>query len=113
MGTTTVRKSSTPSSSPHYCSTGNCPGGEGLANLLSNGFVGDVYPVNPSAEEILGVQCHPSVTAINREIDLAVVVPPRPAVAGVIGQCAAERVSAVKPVILLKAGSSDAGELSE
>ena len=59
------------------------------------------------------MQCHPSVTAINREIDLAVVVPPRPAVAGVIGQCAAERVSAVKPVILLKAGSSDAGELSE
>jgi acyl-CoA synthetase (NDP forming) len=68
------------------------PRGQGLGRrfleaLQTPGFHGDVYAVNPNAEEILGVRCYPSVSAIGKPIDLAIVVTPPAAAAAVIEDC--------------------------
>jgi len=68
------------------------PRGQGLGRrfleaLQKPGFHGDVYAVNPNAEEILGVRCYPSVSAIGKPIDLAIVVTPPTAAAAVIEDC--------------------------
>ncbi|MEM0267706.1 MAG: CoA-binding protein, partial [Thermofilaceae archaeon] len=44
-----------------------------LRNILSSGFRGRVYAVNPNASEILGVKCYPSILDVPEPVDLAVV----------------------------------------
>ena len=39
-------------------------------------FLGRVYPVNPFADEILGIKCHEKVTDIAEAIDLAIIATP-------------------------------------
>ncbi|MEM3982516.1 MAG: CoA-binding protein [Thermofilum sp.] len=47
-----------------------------LRNILSGGFEGRVYPVNPSAEQVLGLQSYPSLSSIPDGVDVAVVCVP-------------------------------------
>jgi len=58
-----------------------------LKNLLQYGYKGKVYPVNPKADEILGLRAYPSVLDVPGEIDMAVVVVPVPVVARVLEEC--------------------------
>lgn len=51
-----------------------------LANLIRDGFPGEIVPVNPSADTILDLPCCSSVRALGRKIDLAVIVVPQPLV---------------------------------
>ncbi len=41
-------------------------------NLVSGGFEGDIYPVNPGRESVLGLKAYSSVSDIPGEVDLAV-----------------------------------------
>jgi len=41
-----------------------------LLELRRGRFPGDVFPVNPRYEEVLGLRCHPSLSAIGEEVDL-------------------------------------------
>jgi len=59
-----------------------------LANILGGGYEGDVYPVNPKADEILGLRVYPSVSQIPSDLDLVVVVVPAPFVPGVLREAA-------------------------
>ncbi|UCC69864.1 MAG: acetate--CoA ligase family protein [Armatimonadota bacterium] len=77
-----------------------------LRNMLSSGFEGAVYPVNPRAAEILGVKCYPSVSEINGPVDLAVVVVPAPVVVPVVEECGAKGVEAA---VVISAGFKEAG----
>jgi acetate---CoA ligase (ADP-forming) len=56
-------------------------------NLLDAGFAGPVYPVNPKATEIRGRTCYPSLSKVPAPVDLAVIVVPPAAVAGVVAEC--------------------------
>lgn len=48
-----------------------------LQNLITGGFQGEIYPVNPRAYEILGYKCYSSLKNLPVvEIDLVVVVVP-------------------------------------
>lgn len=58
-------------------------------NLRTGGYRGDVWLVNPRAAEIEGVVCHPSIAALPRAPDLAVVATPPHTVPGVIAELAA------------------------
>ncbi|MFF9689449.1 GNAT family N-acetyltransferase [Streptomyces sp. NPDC014623] len=69
---------------------GRRPGSVGrsvLRNLRRTGFPGPLYAVNPHAESIEQVHCHPSVAALPRVPDLAVLAVPAPAVPGVAEGC--------------------------
>ena len=77
-----------------------------LKNLIEHGFRGDIYPINPKAEEILGLTCYPSVVDVPAEIDLAVVVVPARFTPDVVEQCAEKKVPAL---IIITAGFKETG----
>ncbi len=82
-------------------------GHDTLKNLIDAGFEGPIYPVNPKADEVLGLKCYADLKAIGKGIDLAVIAIPSKFVPDVIGQCAAVGCSSV---IVISAGFQEAGE---
>jgi acyl-CoA synthetase (NDP forming)/GNAT superfamily N-acetyltransferase len=60
-----------------------------LHNIVTSGFAGPVYAVNPRAPapEMDGVPCVASVDDLPGPVDLAVIAVPSPAVPGVAAQC--------------------------
>lgn len=75
--------------------------------LLELGFGGQIYPVNPNADSILGLKVSPSVKALPPGIDLAVVMVAREWVSGVI-EDGAER--GIKAFIVITEGFAEADE---
>src|SRR5262245_18301467 len=70
-------------------------GGTILWNLVSNGFAGKVFPVNPSADVVHSIRCHPTVGSIPDEVDLAVIAVPAKFVLGIARQCVKKGVRAL------------------
>jgi acetate---CoA ligase (ADP-forming) len=81
-------------------------GAELFHNLLSMGFKGPVYPVNPSTDVIEGLPSYRSVLDIKETVDLAVVVVPAVAVVEVARQCATKGVRAL---VVISAGFGESG----
>ena len=77
-----------------------------LANLKNGGFPGPLYPINPKAEEILGLKVYKSITDTPAAPELAVVVIPAKIVAPTLEQCAAK---GVKAAIVITGGFAEAG----
>ena len=77
-----------------------------LKNMLSSGYGGEVYPINPHAEEILGKKCYPSVLGVPGEIDLVVVVVPAASVLPVIEECGKK---GIQLGIVISAGFKESG----
>ncbi len=77
-----------------------------LDNVIKGGYQGQIYPVNPREDEILGQPCFRRVTEIPGPVDLAVIVVPNKIVATVVQDCAAKGVSAV---VVITAGFREAG----
>jgi acetyl coenzyme A synthetase (ADP forming)-like protein len=82
-------------------------GGEILHNLLSFGFKGAVYPVNPKAVSIEGIPAYPSIENISGVVDLAVIVVPADSVLEVAAACARK---GVKALVVVSAGFSEIGD---
>jgi acetate---CoA ligase (ADP-forming) len=78
-----------------------------MHNLLTYGFKGTVYPVNPDAQEIHSVKAYPSISAIPDPVDLAVVVVPAKYVKDVFLECAKK---GVKGLVVITAGFKEVGE---
>lgn len=81
-----------------------------LDNLLDYGFLGRIYPVNPKYEDILGLDCYPSVSAIDQPVDLAVVAVPIAQVPAVIGECGTAGIPAA---VILSTGGREVGPEGE
>ena len=47
-----------------------------MKNLINGGYRGDIYPINPKADEILGRKCYKSVKDVPGDIDIAVFAVP-------------------------------------
>ena len=47
-----------------------------LKNMVSFGYQGKIFPINPKAKEILGLRCYPSARAVESRIDLGVLAVP-------------------------------------
>ena len=52
-------------------------------------FTGKVYGVNPNADSLHGISCHPSIQALPETVDCAVLAVPVEAVESLVEQCAA------------------------
>jgi acyl-CoA synthetase (NDP forming) len=76
------------------------------ANLLNLNYPGKIYPVNPSASEILGLKCYPSVRDIEGDINLAAVSVPAQSALGVVKDCVAKHV---KGIVIIAGGFSETG----
>ena len=77
-----------------------------LQGLLNPGYKGRIYPINPNADEMLGLRCYPSISSLPETPDLAVLVVGSEAAIDVIGECADR---GVKAAALFTAGFSEAG----
>lgn len=78
-----------------------------FANILSGGYKGIVYPVNPKAKSILGVRAYPSILEIPDEVDLAVIIVPSAQVSRVIEECGKK---GVRGAVVITAGFREIGE---
>src|SRR5690606_6596227 len=65
-----------------------------LQNLITTGFNGPVYPVNPKAHVVSSIPAYPSVKDIPGPVDLAIIAVPQPAVLSVVDDCAEKGVRA-------------------
>jgi acetate---CoA ligase (ADP-forming) len=85
------------------------PGGLGysvLKNIVSYGYSGPVYPINPKAAEIAGMRAYPSVLDVPDEVELGVIVTPARIVPAVVEQCGQK---GCKGLIIISAGFREAG----
>ncbi|MDX9897188.1 MAG: CoA-binding protein, partial [Desulfofustis sp.] len=77
-----------------------------LANLINAGFPGEIFPINPTTDELLGRRCYPNLDALDREIDLAVVVVPKEAALSAVK----ESIDAgAKGVVVISSGFREMG----
>ncbi len=58
-----------------------------LRNVIQYGYQGAIYPINPTAAEILGLKAYPTVLECPDPVDLAVVLVPNKVVPTVMEQC--------------------------
>jgi acetyltransferase len=77
-----------------------------LNNLIEGGYDGDLYPINPKADEILALKAYASVLEVPNPIDLAIIVIPYPIVPGVLQECGEKGISSV---VVISAGFREAG----
>ncbi len=75
-----------------------------LTFLRRNGFAGEIFPVNPRYDEIEGLVCYPSVSAVESSIDLAIVVIPARLVLGALEECASV---GVKNAVIISSGFAE------
>jgi acetyl coenzyme A synthetase (ADP forming)-like protein len=55
-----------------------------VKNIIDGGYKGKIYPINPKADEILGLKCYRSVREIPGKVDVAVIVIPAKNVADAV-----------------------------
>lgn len=76
-----------------------------MQNLL--GFSGSVYPVHPSAHDVLGHRAHPTVASIPHPVDLALLAIPQGVVVASLEDCAKAGVGAA---IVYSGGWAETGD---
>ncbi|MCD0502290.1 acetate--CoA ligase family protein [Bordetella petrii] len=81
--------------------------GRPLAYMLSRGFVGKLFPVNPTRGQVQGLKSYPSLGAIEEPIDLAIVGTPAALVADVVQEGIA---AGVRAFVVFSSGFSEAGD---
>jgi len=79
--------------------------GRVVLDNIRKGFKGDIYPVNPGADEIDGIKCYSAITD-TPPVDLAVIVVPARAVPAILDECGIKRV---KNVVVISAGFRESG----
>jgi acetyl coenzyme A synthetase (ADP forming)-like protein len=77
-----------------------------LNNLITQGYSGTIYPINPTSDEILGLKCYASVMDVPGEIDAAVITIPAKIVPESITECGKK---GVKGLIIITSGFSEVG----
>ncbi|MGM9951237.1 MAG: acetate--CoA ligase family protein [Lysinibacillus sp.] len=82
-------------------------GGRLLKYLVDNGFPGEVYPVNPKAEEIRGYRAYPSLADVPFPVDLACIVVAAKLVPKVMLDCLEK---GIKNVMIYSSGFAETGE---
>jgi acetyltransferase len=81
-------------------------GGVVFKNLLSSGYEGRIYAINPRRDEVQGEKAYPSLDEIEDTIDLAVVATPAPGIPGIVEACG-ER--GIRMMLILSAGFREIG----
>ncbi|UCE38330.1 MAG: CoA-binding protein [Thermoplasmata archaeon] len=79
---------------------------ENEKNGVVGGFKGNIYPINPKADEISGLKVYDSVIKVPSEVDMAVVCIPPKAVKDAIEDCGKK---GVKSIVIITAGFSEMG----
>jgi acetyl coenzyme A synthetase (ADP forming)-like protein len=81
-------------------------GHEVLKNILNSGYKGAVYPINPEANDILGVKCFQSLLDVPGSIDLVIVAVPASLVLKIAEDATRKNV---RELVIISAGFKESG----
>ena len=77
-----------------------------LDNLMKCGYQGKIFPINPTATEILGLKVYPNIIEVPGKIDAAVITVPARLVPQVVEECGKKKV---KGLIIITSGFAESG----
>lgn len=66
-----------------------------LANIIGDGFQGDIVAINPEVSELQGIPCYPSLGDYGQAVDLVVIALPQAQVKAVVTECVAIKARAI------------------
>jgi acetyl coenzyme A synthetase (ADP forming)-like protein len=78
-----------------------------MKNLINGGYRGQIYPIHPKADEIMGYKAYKSVKDVPGEIDTAVFAIPAKLVASALTECGEKKVAGA---VLIPSGFAETGE---
>uniref|UniRef100_A0A7C4KZ46 CoA-binding protein n=1 Tax=Bellilinea caldifistulae TaxID=360411 RepID=A0A7C4KZ46_9CHLR len=78
-----------------------------LRNMTLYGYAEQVAPVNPKADEILGLKCYPDIASVPDPLELAVIVLPAPTIPATLEACGQR---GIRSVIIISGGFKEVGE---
>jgi len=81
-------------------------GYEILNNLINMGYEGPIYPINPKADEVLGLKAYPSLSDVGKPIDAIAVIVPGKFAPGVIEEAGG---LGVKGAVVISGGFREIG----
>jgi len=79
-----------------------------MKNLINGGYKGQIYPINPSADEIMGLKAYKSVRDVPDDIDVAVFAIPAKFVAAAVAECGEKKIPGA---VLIPSGFAEVGNL--
>ncbi|MCK5529139.1 MAG: acetate--CoA ligase family protein, partial [Kiritimatiellae bacterium] len=85
-------------------------GHEILSNLIDGRFKGEIVPVNPTTDKVLGLKCYPDLKAYGGNIDLSIIVIPTMAVKSAVEESLAANA---KAICVISAGFKEIGKEGE
>ena len=80
-----------------------------MKNLINGGYKGKIYPINPSADKIMGLQAYKSVKDVPGNIDIAVFAIPAKFVAGALTEVGEKKIAGA---ILIPSGFAETGNMA-
>ena len=78
-----------------------------MKNLINGGYKGQIYPIHPKAEAIMGHKAYKSVKDVPGEIDTAVFAIPAKLVAGALTECGEKKIAGA---VLIPSGFAETGQ---
>jgi acetyl coenzyme A synthetase (ADP forming)-like protein len=79
-----------------------------MKNLVNGGYKGEIYPINPKADEILGYKAYASVKDIPGVIDVAIFAIPAKFVAAALTECGEKQIPGA---VLIPSGFAETGNV--
>lgn len=81
-----------------------------VKNMTLFGYQGKIYPINPKADQILGLKCYSDISDVPDPVDLAVIVLPAPMTPTVLRACGDR---GIKAVVIISGGFREIGASGE
>ncbi|MFC7331115.1 acetate--CoA ligase family protein [Marinactinospora rubrisoli] len=78
-----------------------------MRNIVDGGYAGEIFPVNPKADEVYGRKAYRSITEVPGDVDVAVFAIPAKFVAGALEEVGRKGVAGA---ILIPSGFAETGE---
>src|SRR6186997_3052359 len=79
-----------------------------MKNLINGGYKGKIYPINPSADEIMGLKAYKSVKDVPGTVDVAVFAIPAKFVAAALVECGEKKIPGA---VLIPSGFAETGNV--
>ncbi|RLB92503.1 MAG: acyl-CoA synthetase [Deltaproteobacteria bacterium] len=82
-------------------------GYQAIKTLLADGFEGQIYPVNPKEDRILGLTCYKDIMDIEGEVDLALITTPARTIPDILKRCGQKKVAGA---VIIAGGFRELGD---
>jgi acetyl coenzyme A synthetase (ADP forming)-like protein len=80
-----------------------------MKNLINGGYQGEIYPIHPSADSIMGKKAYKSVKDVAGDIDVAVFAIPAKFVAGALSEVGEKKIAGA---VLIPSGFAETGNVA-